>query len=81
MEIKDFTVRLENLPDFEYYNGDEIILKMKLWVQILDILKSKLKMNAIYDRRVNINDPRYQIADINFGKESIKELELLSEMM
>jgi hypothetical protein len=34
----------ENLPDFEYYNGDESILKMKLWVQILDILKSKLKM-------------------------------------
>jgi hypothetical protein len=35
-------------------------------------------MDQLHDRSINIYDQKYQIADINFGKESIKELEMLS---
>jgi hypothetical protein len=44
-------------------------------------LKSKLRLDSLIDDSISIEDTKYQIADINFGKESIKELELLSKMM
>ena len=31
IEMNDFCIRLENLPDFDYYGGNENVLKMKLW--------------------------------------------------
>jgi hypothetical protein len=32
--MNDFCVRIENLPDFDFYGGDENILKIKLWIKI-----------------------------------------------
>ena len=29
--MNDFCVRLSNLPDFDYYNGDENVFKIKIW--------------------------------------------------
>jgi len=34
IEMNDFTIRIENMPGFEYHQGDEIVLKMKLWCHI-----------------------------------------------
>ena len=32
--MNDFSVRIENLPGFEYHQGDETVLKMKLFCHI-----------------------------------------------
>ena len=37
--MNDFSVRIENMPDFEYYLGDESILKIKLWRDINNVIK------------------------------------------
>lgn len=29
--MNDFCIRLSNLPDSDFYEGDENILKIKLW--------------------------------------------------
>ena len=34
IEMNDFSVRIENMPEFGYYRGDETVLKMKLWCHI-----------------------------------------------
>ena len=34
IEMNDFSVRIENLPGFQYHEGDENVLKMKLWCHI-----------------------------------------------
>lgn len=60
MEIKDFTIRIENLPEFEYYDGDESILKIKLWLKIQNIMKSKLNIEMRkYNVEYNIENPKY----------------------
>lgn len=32
--MNDFCVRIENMPEFEYYRGDEKVLKMKIWCHV-----------------------------------------------
>ena len=38
IEMNDFSVRIENLPGLNYHEGDETILKMKLWCHVNNII-------------------------------------------
>jgi hypothetical protein len=37
--MNDFSVRIENLPGFDYHLGDETILKMRLWSHINNVIQ------------------------------------------
>ena len=37
--MNDFCVRLMNLPEPDFYEGDENVLKIKIWCQITDIIR------------------------------------------
>ena len=43
IEMNDFSVRIENMPGFEYHRGDETTLKMKLWCHINFVIQKQLK--------------------------------------
>jgi hypothetical protein len=36
--MNDFSIRIENLPGIEYHDGDETILKMKLWCHTNNVI-------------------------------------------
>jgi hypothetical protein len=57
--MNDFCIRLENLPDFDYYNGDENVLKMKLWCQIHEIIK----MQVLEDQKGTEDDQSFDFDD------------------
>lgn len=40
IQMIDFSMMLANLPDDEYFYGDEDILRIRLWCQMEDILKN-----------------------------------------
>ena len=37
--MNDFCIRLDNLPSFDYYKGDENAFKIKIWCHINDIIR------------------------------------------
>ena len=37
--MNDFCIRLENMPNQNFYNNDENILRMKLWKKIYEIIE------------------------------------------
>jgi hypothetical protein len=41
--MNDFTIRIENMPSFDYHLGDENILKMKIWCHINYVVQKQLK--------------------------------------
>ena len=81
--MNDFCIRLENLPDFDYYNGDENVLKMKLWCHIHEIIKMQVledQKDTEEDQSFDFDDLKYRIADITFGKDNVEEAEILVQL-
>lgn len=37
--MNDFSIRIENMPGFDYYLGDETVLKLKLWCHINTVIQ------------------------------------------
>jgi hypothetical protein len=40
--MNDFSIRIENLPDPDSYSGNEFILKLQIWYQIMKVLHMQL---------------------------------------
>ena len=51
--MNDFCVRIENLPEFAYYQGDETVLKLKLWGHINNVVKNQIEIesNLLFDNK------------------------------
>ena len=60
IEMNDFSVRIENLPGFDYHFGDETILKMKLWCHINNVVQNQI-INENQEKNLKINhlDSKY----------------------
>jgi len=58
--MNDFTIRIENMPSFDYHLGDENILKMKIWCHINYVVQKQLKYeNKNSDLQINYEDSKY----------------------
>ena len=40
IEMNDFCIRLENLPEFDFYKGDESLFKIKIWLYVNEVIKN-----------------------------------------
>ena len=47
IEISDFTLRLGNLPDKEYYGGSQGIMRIKLWHLLQNVLNNEAEMKRM----------------------------------
>ena len=77
IEMSDFCLRFENLPYDGYYEGDEQIMKARMWTHLNALMKEEAEEKGLtYDP----DDAKYQILDINFAYTNMKDIKCLFEM-
>lgn len=83
VEMRDFTVAVENLPCDQAYGGKDILLQAYLWEHIETHLRAafeaKHKGNKAKMKELAVERP-WQIVDINFSKMDDTEQTLLGAM-
>jgi len=72
--MNDFCLKFVNMPQDAYFEANQQVLKAKLWRQMTDILEAMAEEQGI---EFNINDPRFQIVDINFAATDLRDVEIL----
>ena len=45
--MNKFCLRFENLPSSQYFNGENTILKQKLWIQLNEIIKEVIEEKKV----------------------------------
>ena len=78
IEPIDFTVTLTNLPYDDFFNGNDDLLRVRLWNQIEALLRDQAKKEdpeldeAVYDK-----ENRFLISDITFARKFNAQAEFL----
>ena len=84
--MRDFTVRVTNLPPDHEFAGKEQILQAQLWNHIEISLQRAIELNqrrlgSRADTGTNIKKEQlWEIVDITFTKSSMEEAELLEQL-
>ena len=75
--MTDFSVMLENLPADSYFNGDENVMRVRLWHQIENILMNEGLEN---DPSITSFDTSvFQLVDITFARSTTAEASALAK--
>lgn len=77
IQMIDFTMMLGNLPDDEYFYGDEDILRIRLWCQAEDILKNMAIREGYFFG--DFSGTQFQISDITFARSTMTEANILEK--
>jgi len=72
LTITKFSYMLSNLPADEFFNNDDNIFRMRLWLQFEKILTEQGE-REYPELRQDFQDNKYQLSDIQFAKNNFKE--------
>ena len=82
VEMRDFSLRIENIPMDMVYGGKELMLHAQLWDHIELLVQKAFEQNA--ERREDEaelakirEDRHWEVIDLTFGKKDQRETELL----
>ena len=80
--MRDFSLRIENIPMDMVYGGKELMLHAQLWNHIELLVQKAFEQNA--ERREDEaelakirEDRHWEVIDLTFGKKDQRETELL----
>ena len=85
VEMRDFTVKVHNLPHDNKYGGKDILLQAYLWEHMEKWVRKAFEdkpiktVNTEKLKELRVSEP-WQIVDINFGKIDDIEMTLLQQL-
>ena len=78
IEMDDFGVRFENMPQDKEFGGSQIALKAYIWDKLLDVIADQIEEET--EEIIQDSEPDYQISDISFARSDLHELTTLMEL-